>query len=308
MADQAELRAALAEAVDESKFPTDESVEDEGWDIWETEGGAPAAAESAKAAAGDETAPKEGTTPDAAVEAEAQEGTADDPPMEYWGTSLEGLSAEQRAGIIEHFAQQDSTINKLQARLNAAPVEEAPAPAVEADEVTDEDLLRAVGIDPDGYEVESLPHLLPILRHQLNLESQVEALVNKDVVREVTNQWTNALDELEGTYGKLPGDRAQVLKFALDERIGTPFETYFRLAAPAKREVEEVVATARRETLKREQSGGLKPRSSTGTADTGIKPGTSLKDAVRQAMVETEKETGHKWRNLMKRVPVQLDE
>ncbi len=304
MADQAELRAALAEAVDESAFPTDEKVAEDSWNEFEAgvEG-----AESVEAVAGDEATSK-GEEPDTTAAAES-EGTAEEPPMEYWGTSLEGLSAEQRKAVIDHFAQQDSTINKLQARLNAAPVEEAPAPEVEADEVTDEDLLRAVGIDPDSYEAGNLaPHLLPILRHQLTLESQVESLVMKDSVREVENQWTSALDELEGTYGKLPGDRVQVLKFALDEGLTSPFETYFRLSAPAKREVEDVVAKARRETLKRDQSAGLKPSTSTGSAETGIKPGTSLKDAVRQAMVETEKETGHKWRNLMKRVPVQLDE
>lgn len=299
MADtQADLRAALAEAVEESDFPTDEKLEADSWKEWEED-------ESATAADGDEPSKDE----PAPVEAEAEVEDQPEPPDEYWGVSLEGVPAEKRAEIIAHFEQQDSTIHKLQTRLAQEP--EAPAPVedvVELDDIPDEQLLMAAGYDPEDYEVQQMAKfILPGLRRELALEEKVEALVQKDTVREVQTMWNSQLDELESVHGKLPFDRVQVLRYAIDERIASPYEAYFKLSAGPRKEVSDVVAKARREAARKAESGGVKPRTASGDSPVIDPKSTSLRDAVAIAMKETEKETGLSFKNIFGR-KVKTDE
>lgn len=307
MADtQAQLRAALAEAVEESEFPTDEKAEADSWNEWESEGGAPAP-ESASAADGD-TPSKDELVSD---EAPAEDADSDQPevPSEYWGVSLEGVPDERAREIIAHFEQQDSTIQKLQARLAKEP--DAPAPAVEEgnlEDITDEQLLVAAGYDPEDYEVQNMARfILPGLRRELALEEKVDALVTKDTVREVEQTWNSQLDELESVHGKLPFDRIQVLRYAIDEGLGSPFETYFRISAGPQKEVRDAVAQARREAARKAEGGGVKPRTTSGESPVIDPKTTSLKDAVAIAMRETEKETGLSFKNIFGR-KVKVDE
>lgn len=296
MAEQADLRAALAEAVAESQFPTTDDADAASWDEWDNEGGTPAPEAAAAAADGDE--PGRGEAADDVQEPEADE-VQDDLPDEYWGVSLEGIPDEAKKAILAHFAQQDSTIQKLQARLTAEPAAPEPSNEPEDDgEITDEALAIALGYDPeDPYNQPSQRELL-MARNLIALEEKVEALVQKDTVQTVQTQWNSQLDELEQVQGKLPFTREQVLRYAIEEGIGSPFEVYFRLSAPVKREVEQTVAAARREALKKAEAGGVKPRSSASTGPTIDPKTTSLRDAVAIAMKESEKETGLSFRNI----------
>jgi len=300
MAEQAELRAALAEAVAESKFVTTDEADASSWDDWDNEGGTPAPNEPAPAA-GDEATPGTGEAPD---ETEVPEAQAQELPDEYWGVPLDGIPDEAKQAIIDHFAQQDSTIQKLQARLATEPV--APTPTndtpADAEEVTDEALLQALGFDPEDWETQQLaPRILPLARTVIDLEDKVEALVQKDTVNTVRTQWNGQLDELESVQGKLPFTREQVLRYAIEENIASPFEVYFRLSAPVKREVEQTVAKARREAAKKAEAGGTKPRTSSGDSPVIDPKKTSLRDAVAIAMKEAETETGASWKNIFGR-------
>lgn len=298
MADTAELRAALAEAVEESKFPTTDDAVAASWDNWENEGGAPLQREAPAAAAADGDEPSKDEAPDDPQDPETAEAQGD-LPDEYWGVSLEGIPDEAKQSILDHFAQQDSTIQKLQARLAQEPA--APEPVDEPSddgEITDEALAIALGYDPEDPYTQPTPKELTMARSVIALEDKVDALIQKDEVEAVKANWNRQLDELEEVQGKLPFDRVQILRYAIEEGIASPFEVYFKLSAPGKREVEQTVAAARREAAKKAEAGGVKPRSSSGDSAPIDPKTTSLRDAVAIAMKESEKETGLSFKDI----------
>jgi hypothetical protein len=239
-------------------------------------------------------------TPEDAVESSETAEAQSDIPDEYFGVPLKGIPEEQARVIYESLQKQDTYIHQLQARLNAEPEPAPAADAAEAGEVTDDALLLALGFDPEDWETQQLaPRILPLARTVLELEDKVDSIVQAETVRTVETQWNTQLNELEGTYGKLPFNREQVLRYAIEEKLTSPFEAYFRIAAPARKEVEGAVAAARNTVAKQAVQGGVKPRSSANTG-TNITPTMSLRDAVKTAMAETEKETGLKFRNIFK--------
>jgi hypothetical protein len=307
-APQADLKGAIAEALDESKFPVTETLESQ-LATFDTE-----LAEDEDDEVTDSTAPAE-TPSTAKVPSEASVTAEDEPPFtteeletaeatdSYWGTDLTGIPVERKAALIRHLSQQDSTIQKLQAKLSE-PLEVAPPTEADpSDEVSDAQLLAFYGIDPEDYSVPDVMKaaLIKQGRNQLVLEDQVARLTNVETGRALETQWNAELDELESTYGKLPGSRAEVLRYALREEVVTPADLYFKLTAPIKRDVEGLVAKARREASKREQSGSVKPRSSS-AASAPVQPGMTMRDAVKAAAMDAQKETGISWKNAVKRV------
>jgi hypothetical protein len=300
----AELRAALTEAVEGSEFVANMEAEQDDWtelDEALSEGkSAPAADDGNEPGRAESTEEAEGSTePSEAVEI----------PSEYFGVSLDGIPEDKARAILAMADQQESYIHQLQARLATKPEEPTAPESQEPEEVTDEALLIAMGFDPSdeyGETAQLAPHVLPLARTILDLEAKVDQLSMVETARSVETQWNKQLDELEQTYGKLPGDRIAVLKYAIDEGIASPFETYFRIAAPAKREVETAVTAARRVAAARAAAGGVKPRSSANATSTPIDPKTtSLRDAVKQAMAESERETGLSWKNILRKTRVE---
>jgi hypothetical protein len=230
----------------------------------------------------------------------AAEGeTTADVPTEYWGVDLSDIPVERRAEIIAHFEQQDSTIHKLQDKLSAPPEETPPVEETEEEEISDEDLLKAAGYDPeDEFQARQV---LPLLRQQLALEDTVETLQRSVQGREVETQWNGALDGLEAQYGKLPGSREAILREAVAQGYRTPYEAYFRLAAPARKEVEDAAAKARRELAKKTEGKAPKPRTGSGDIETpAVSKEMSLRDAVAAAAKNASKKTGFSWREAAK--------
>lgn len=293
------LQEALKEAIEESEFTTDEAAQ--AADEWD---GFPLSGEDDTRESSTAATPNDGEAP------EADEVQDEDPPESYWGVDLSDISPERRAEIIAHFEQQDSTIAKLQQRLTSEPEAPAPANTEEPEEITDEDLARAIGLDPDDYSDQALmPKVLPLARTIVNLETQVEQMSQERTVEKATTAWNGQLDDLEGTYGKLPFDRVQVLRYAVEEGIASPFEAYFKLSAPVRQEVETRAAQARKVAEKRTASVGVKPRASQGGEVPALKPGLSLRDAVAQAAKAAEAETKIPWKDaLKKRLTVVPDE
>jgi hypothetical protein len=291
MADQAELRAALAEAVEESQFLTDEEVEADSWNDWDND--APAASD------GNDPGKDEPATDEESPGTEEAQGEL---PNEYFGVDLTGIPEEQKAAILSALQQQDSYIHKLQAKMAAEPEPAETVAVEEPEEITDEMLLQAMGFDPEDWETQQLaPKLLPLARTVVELEERVEQLTTTETARAAESQWNSQLDELEKTYGKLPFDRIKVLKYAIDENLTSPFETYFRLAAPARKEVESTVRKVQQEAARKASQGGVRPRSSGGDRPVIDPKTTSLRDATRIAMKEAEQETGLSFKNLFGR-------
>jgi hypothetical protein len=286
----AEIAAALAE----SKFNTEETELEADLASFDTE----LANDDPDGELEQEPSTAQGSE-DSANDAEPATPAADVPDS-YWGTDLTGIPAEKRAEIVAHFEKQDGTIRKLQDRL-ATPLEAAPPAVDETPETTDEELLQILGLDPDTTVGPERNALVFMARNQLALEERVEALTTVETGRAVENSWSKQLDELEASYGAIPGDRAQQLRYAAEEGIVSPADLYFKLSAPVKKEVEGLASAARREAEKRVQSGGLKPRSSA-AEPAPVKAGMSMRDAVKAAAASAQKETGLSWKNAVKRV------
>lgn len=298
MADKAEnqegLQAAIAEAVESSDYnpagPADAQQQGESPE-------SSAATEPAQPETQGESTPSTVATSEAPAPAERE--AQSDLPDVYWGTDLTGLSDEQKQAVIARFEQNESYIRTLQEQLNKEPERPARPEAPEPVEVTDDDLLRAAGYDPEDIEVQqSRSFIVPLLRNQLALEERVEAQERYVAETQAETYWNQELDALEATYGKLPGDRLNVLKRAVDERIASPHELYFRLSAPARREVGDFVSELRqkqqREAGQRDAGGQLRPTTA-GATETGITKGMSLREATKVAAEEAAKETKLSW-------------
>lgn len=231
----------------------------------------------------------------------ASDGTEEVPTV-YWGQDLSDIPVERRKEIIAKFEQQDSTIQKLQEKLSTPeePVAPAAAEDVDVEDVSDEDLLRAAGYDPEDFEVQgNAKFLVPQLRNQLALEDTVAALQRQVQGREAETAWNTQLDELETQYGKLPGDRVAVLQEAVKQGYATPFEAYFRLSAGPRREVENAATAARREAAKRQEGASPRPRSG-GVEPDPVKEGMSLRDSVAAAMKGASQKTGLSWKKAVR--------
>lgn len=300
---RAAVTKGIADALAEIKFPVDDDPEAQlaSWDSFGAEANESTdAGESADAPAEGEESGKV-QDPEVSGEAEPAETPAADVPESYWGVDLSDIPAEPRAEVIAHFEQQDSIIRKLQARLAKEPEKPALEAPVAPEEVTDADLLKAMGLNPESFEAQqAAPLVLPLARSVLALEERVEQLSQVESTRSVETAWNERLAALEESYGKLPGTRLEQLRYAVEENIASPAELYFELSAPIKKEVEAAAAAARREAAKREQAAGPKPRN-VAAGESTIKKGMSLRDAVKAAALEAEKETGATWKGAMRR-------
>lgn len=292
---QTDLRDALRDAVAQSGVDTDESDADESWNDFPVSGNDDGESSTAEPPATEDDEPEAATV------------QVEDVPESYWGVDLSDIPPEKRAEVIAHFEQQDSTIRKLQERLSKEPEPTALTAQEEPEDISDEDLMHAIGLDPEDFEDQRLaPKMLPLARTIVALEGQVEQMAQERVVEKTTNIWNSQLDELETTYGKLPFNRVSVLQYAIEEGLTSPYETYFKLSAPVRKEVEQRASEARRTADKRQASVSVKPRSTGGGEAPGIKPGTSLRDAVAEAAKQAERETKLSWRDALKKRLVEV--
>lgn len=264
---------------------------------------APAAATpaSTEGAAAQATPPVEGTTPPA----EAPTGTAEeDVPTSYYGVDLPG-TAEERKAVIDALSGRDQHIQKLlrdkaeEAKAGeAAPAAEPVAPAAPQApaEVTDEDILRDLGLNPENEDMEDpkVQAIVGLARFALDLKEEVGSVKQSAAVRETEALWENQLDALEKQYGSLPEGitRDDVLAHAAKAGIAEPVDAYWRIMGPARAEVLAAVK-ARRDAaetaLKRGSSSPVKTRGSEGeTADAPLEA-KNTKDAVKEAMLRLEK-------------------
>jgi hypothetical protein len=299
------LQAAIAEAVAEvgTDKISSEPVALEG----EADGVSAYVASTVKSSAPEGETPSK-VEPAAApvVSEELSTLTETDVPLEAWGLDLTGIPAEKRAEIIAHIEGQEGYVHKLQERLAAVPA--AAAPVVENEEVSDEALLDALGIDPETTDPAVVKTLLTLGRTQLELEGQLESVKTVQDGREAETAWNRELDNLEATYGKMPGlkdataseSRAAQLRLAMSENIASPYELYFKLTAPIKQEASTAASAARRAAAQQDAGGALRP-STSGAKTPGITKGMTLREATAVAMAEAEQETKFSWKRALGR-------
>lgn len=241
----------------------------------------------------------------AGEQSEAPEGTDVDVPDSYFGIDFSDIPAEQRATIYRELQERDKVINRLMQRA-AESQEDPPAPTAsdvveaEAQPLSDEDILRQFGLDPDDpmYEVKA-EVLLPVARQVLPLASTVEALMAERQAEEALGAWYSSFDALEAEYGALPTgiSRDDVIEFALERNILDPEAAFHAVTAGARKVLTEEATKARQEalrTLKQQQGRGRTARSEAAAPKETI-TADSLADAVEQAAKMAEQKLGYTW-------------
>lgn len=240
--------------------------------------------EAAQTEVGTEGATGTGTEATAAAAAEGTE----DVPERYFEVDLSGLPAEERKAVVAALAARDDEIGKL---LRGRPKDETPAPEGAAPEppapMSDEDILRGLGVDPDNpFSEETAKVAVPLVRSLQALTEKLDTLSADRELERMEAHWTSRLDQLEKDNGQLPVDRVAVLEFAADNGLTTPEDVYWRIAGPAKRQVESAVAAATARLAAtgtpaptKQEVGSTRPRGSAATEEVPVKEAT-VRDAV----------------------------
>lgn len=250
------------------------------------------------------------------AQAETQEGTAEEPPTEYFGVDLSDLPSEKRAEIVDRLKAQDKFANRLMQRnaelekQSQTPEATEPSrsePPVQVEEPFEppsvDDVLANLGYDPGDPNYDIVKDIAGPLAAQLaQVSGELQSLREERELQQTVDYWNSSLDALEGQYGQLPVDRERVLDFAVERNIFDPTTAYHSFMAPLQREVQDEAAKARREALenlKRQQQGAVRPVSSQPSRSKPIK-GMKVKDAMKLAVKEAQDELGYSFRDAHK--------
>lgn len=180
------------------------------------------------------------------------EGT-DDLPDSYFEVDLSGLPAEEKRLIMDALKARDDKIGKL---LRGAPEgdQETDGAAGAAGEqeapptpVSDEDILKQLGLDPENpFDETATKVAIPLVRALQGLSEQVNGLIEDRELEQMDRYWTSELDRLETANGQLPINRIAVIEYAAQNGLQNPEAAYWQIAGPAKRQVEKLTDDARK--------------------------------------------------------------
>lgn len=247
--------------------------------------------EAATGDASDSSASEEGqsATGSEGTEGESEAGDGTDIPEEYFGYKFPpDLTPEQRGEILTELKKRDDTIGKL--LRGKEPVKDGdtppPEPEPEPEPVTDEDILRALGADPDDpFASDSLKAVVPIVRKQMEQENVIAQLIEIQELNEIDRTWRQSLSGLEKEFGALPAEVSHddVMEFAAKEGIGNAMDAYWRIVGPGRAAV-EVTATEKARALlaAKAASATTRPGGGNVTDETPVKAKTT-KGATREA-------------------------
>jgi hypothetical protein len=119
------------------------------------------------------------------------------------------------------------------------------------------------------------------------LRSAVSQLVEQSELRDLDTYWNSTLDKLESENGELPIERVALLEFAASQGLTKPEDAYWRVAGPARRQVEEAVKAAQARVAKagsaipdKKDATSARPKSSSADSDVPIAKGVPIRDAV----------------------------
>lgn len=230
-------------------------------------------------------------------------GTDSDAPTEYFGVDLSELPAEKRRDIIAGFRERDDYISKLLREKSEPAVPEPMAPTPQAEELTDDALLRALGLDPenDMFDQHTAKVALPLARQLLETKAAVDELMQTQSISQAERFWNTSLDSLEKQFGELPIDRIAVLEFAAENQIADPQDAYWRIMGPVRQQLMQAVQTHRETELRDAKRGAasVRPRT-TGKTTPAKLEATSVRNAVQEAARIAAEERGLDWEQAVK--------
>jgi hypothetical protein len=220
----------------------------------------------------------------------------------YFEVDLSGLPAEERQAIVAALKARDDQIGKLLRGETgtgtggeATPEGEAPEPP---QPMSDEDIIRGLGLDPDNpFDENAAKVALPLVRTLQDMKATVDQLVEARELEALDRVWTSELDRLERDNGALPIDRTAVLEFAAANQLYSPEDAYWRIAGPARAQVETLAREARERLPKPETPAPVrKPSAQRPTAGGGTEEvptqAVRLKDAVGEEAAKVLRDLG----------------
>lgn len=253
----------------------------------------------------DET-PDPSSTDEKPDEAADEAGAAlneDDVPKTYFGEDLSAFPAEVRRSVIDAYQERDKFIQQLlreKAAAESGETSKPDEPTTEEPELTDKDLLDALGINPedDPYAEQTAKVALPLAKLVLQLQDQVTNLSTRTELDSTRQYWTTSLAALETQYGAFPAEMTHedVMKEAASRGIAEPMDAYWAVVGPARQSVIAEVNKRRAQLdadRKKDTQGTTRPK---GQADTSDKPieAENTKEAVKAAFAQIVKERGYR--------------
>lgn len=268
----------------------------------EAVGGAADSEGTAEAEATEETTPdsdasSEGTSANGTEDEqdpEALEGT--DVPDSYFGYQFPPeLTPEQRVELLSELQKRDDTIGKLlRGREEGTAEEPDPEPEPPA-EMTDEEILQALGLDPDNpFMEETAKAVVPLVRKQLQQENVIAQLIEMQELNAIDTSWRSTLASMEKEFGALPAEVTHdaVMEFAAEQGIASPVDAYWRIAGPGRAAVESLTAERTKKLLaEKAKSASVRPTGGNASEEAPLEAKTT-KGATREAATRILRELG----------------
>lgn len=231
----------------------------------------------------------EGTTDDGEAPAEDQKVTAEDAPTEYFGLDLSSLEPEQRAEIVEALRKRDDHIGKLlRDRAEDEPSDEATEEEPPLEQMSDEDILRSLGLDPENpFDENAAKFAIPLVRELQQQRGALASLIEAQELAEIDRTWRQGLSAMEREFGELPKEvtHERVMEWAADNEVLNPMDAYWRIVGPGKAAAEAGLteARAKAEALTQRKRDASTTRPSSAEADAEAPPESKTgKGATRE--------------------------
>lgn len=179
--------------------------------------------------------------------------STDELPDHYFEVQRGDLPAEEWAVVYAGLKERDEQIQKLMRGKQGTDGETPPevnepeeVPVEQPTAMSDEDILAALGLESDNpFDETAAKVAIPLVKALQVLEGQVNGLVEERELAALSQHWETSLDKLEAEHGELPVARLDVLEFAAREGIFDPDDAYWRVAGPANRQADRLLAEAR---------------------------------------------------------------
>lgn len=271
--------------------------------------GTPAGDGTEAAEAATEAAVVEGATPvastgdgtnvapeDAGTTTEAPKGTVE-ALSEYFGLDLSGIPVEQSSSIVEELKKRDDFIGKLLRKESDSEATPANDEDETPPELTDEDILRALGLDPvnNPFDEQVAKVTVPLVRKQVAQDAALAQLIENQELLEIDRTWRAALSGMEKEFGALPKeiDADSVMEFAAKENIANPMDAYWRIVGPGRALLSAAMkgVTEKEATAAKKQAATTRPNSSSADNEAALESKT-VKGATREAAERVLKQLG----------------
>lgn len=231
----------------------------------------PSTATPAASAGG--TSEVSGTQPGETAEGTPPEGEATEVPTEYMGFEFPpDMTPEQRADILGQLTKRDDIIGKLlREREPAAPSASETPPPPPAEELSDEAILKQLGLDPENSPLDEVAAkvAVPLVRRQVQQDQALASLIELSELHELDRTWRDGLSGMEKEFGALPKelDHDRVMEFAAENGISNPMDAYWRVVGPARQVLTSATKAVRDKALADAKRGSTATRPGTGAAE-----------------------------------------